>query len=269
MREDEPTGGVTVGERLRARREAEGLSLETVAERTRVPRRHLSAIEASDYSALPAAPYAVGFVKSYARVLGEPAEEAGRRFRVELDAAGQAQPQAPAFAPADPARVPPLRVALVALAIAILFAAAYGSWRAGLFGTDTPDVRSRLAADGSLDVPPAAPKPRATVPASPAPAAAGPVVITATGPAWIQVSDGDKHLFTGMLKAGDRYVVPADAQAPTLRTAAAQAIQVAVGPTVLPPLAPPSTLVKNVSLKGADLLGRRGASGPAPASPAT
>ncbi|WP_409456254.1 helix-turn-helix domain-containing protein [Sphingomonas sp. J315] len=44
---------VKVGEKLRDARLAAGLELADIAGRTRVPQRHLAAIEASDYSGLP------------------------------------------------------------------------------------------------------------------------------------------------------------------------------------------------------------------------
>ena len=60
-----------VGERLRAARERHGMSLAEIGARTRVPLRHLEAIEASNYGALPSPTYAVGFVRAYARAVGE------------------------------------------------------------------------------------------------------------------------------------------------------------------------------------------------------
>ena len=58
------------GDILRTAREAQGLSVADIATRTRVPLRHLEAIEASDYSVLPSSTYAVGFARAYARAVG-------------------------------------------------------------------------------------------------------------------------------------------------------------------------------------------------------
>ena len=44
----------TVGERLRAAREAKDLTLEDVAAQTRIPQRHLESIENADWNNLPA-----------------------------------------------------------------------------------------------------------------------------------------------------------------------------------------------------------------------
>ena len=60
----------TVGERLRAAREEKGMSLEDIAAQTRIPQRHLEAIEASEWDKLPAPTYTTGFAKSYASAIG-------------------------------------------------------------------------------------------------------------------------------------------------------------------------------------------------------
>ena len=67
---DESDSVQTVGERLRAAREAQGLSLEEVASRTRIPTRHLDSLEQSEWSRLPAPTYSIGFAKAYASVVG-------------------------------------------------------------------------------------------------------------------------------------------------------------------------------------------------------
>ena len=96
----------TVGARLAEARKAQALELTEVASRTRVPLRHLEAIEANDLTALPAIPYSVGFVRSYAQLLGLDAPALAREFREEMSG-GKVERAAPEpFEPADPARVP-------------------------------------------------------------------------------------------------------------------------------------------------------------------
>lgn len=64
------TGEVAnVGVRLATVRESQGISLQEVAARIHVKESHLAAIENVDASALPARPYALGFVKTYAEFL--------------------------------------------------------------------------------------------------------------------------------------------------------------------------------------------------------
>jgi cytoskeletal protein RodZ len=73
----------TVGEKLRAAREAQGLGLAEIAAATRIPQRHLEAIEKSQYASLPSITYALGFAKAYARAVGidEVAHRDRRRLR--------------------------------------------------------------------------------------------------------------------------------------------------------------------------------------------
>ena len=58
-----------IGAQLRAAREAQGLSLTNLSQRTRVPERALAAIERNDKSALPPPPFSRGFVRTYAQKL--------------------------------------------------------------------------------------------------------------------------------------------------------------------------------------------------------
>ncbi|HEX8568558.1 MAG TPA: helix-turn-helix domain-containing protein [Caulobacteraceae bacterium] len=75
---------VTVGAQLRAAREAQGLTLQQVAELTRVRRAYLAAIEDMRGDLLPSRPFAVGYAKSYAKALGLDGEMVAERFRSEL-----------------------------------------------------------------------------------------------------------------------------------------------------------------------------------------
>lgn len=59
-----------IGARLRDAREAKGLSVESLAAKTRVPPRMLSAIERNDISTVPPRPYGRGFVRAYAQEVG-------------------------------------------------------------------------------------------------------------------------------------------------------------------------------------------------------
>src|SRR5574338_970935 len=74
----------TVGEQLRAAREEKGLSLEDIAAQTRIPRRHLESLENSDWDALPAPTYTIGFAKSYASAIGLDRTEIGDQLRAEM-----------------------------------------------------------------------------------------------------------------------------------------------------------------------------------------
>ncbi len=59
-----------IGETLRKAREARGLSLENVAELTKINIKYIKAIENDSFDALPGGIYTRGFLRSYARLLG-------------------------------------------------------------------------------------------------------------------------------------------------------------------------------------------------------
>lgn len=61
---------------LRAGREDAGLSLEAVAQRTKIPRRLLEALEQDRFDALPPPVFVKGFVRSYCGAVGLDAEYA-------------------------------------------------------------------------------------------------------------------------------------------------------------------------------------------------
>jgi cytoskeletal protein RodZ len=65
----------SLGARLRAMREAKGVTLNDLAARTRVPPAKLLALEEDRWSDLPAPVYARGFIRAAAKALGvEPAD---------------------------------------------------------------------------------------------------------------------------------------------------------------------------------------------------
>ena len=70
---------------LRAYREAYGLEMAEIADHLRIRAHYLGMLEDGRYDELPARPYAIGFVRSYAKYLGLPAEDMVQRFREEID----------------------------------------------------------------------------------------------------------------------------------------------------------------------------------------
>ena len=74
---------VHVGEALRQAREQLDLSLEDIAQATHVRAAFIDALERLDLDPLPARPFAVGYVKAYARALGLDPEAVVKRFRAE------------------------------------------------------------------------------------------------------------------------------------------------------------------------------------------
>jgi cytoskeletal protein RodZ len=258
-------GGSPVGERLRAAREAKSIALEDVASQTRIPIRHLEHIERGEWDALPAATYSVGFARSYATVVGLDPAEVGGELRQELGIArnpNHSSPAAAYYEPADPARVPPRSIALIAAVLIVLLVAGYLLWRNQAVG-DAPAEPQLVETQAPVGQPQGQ-----QAPAQQAAPATGPVVIAAAEDAWLRVYEagGRPVLREGILKAGERYEVPATAVAPQLRTSRPQALRITVGETQIAPLGPPEQLVANVSLKAPDLVARsQGQPAPTPA----
>lgn len=247
-----------VGDRLRDARAAVGLDLADVATKTRIPQRHLAAIETGDYSALPSITYAVGFVKAYARAVGADEVALAKSLRVELGHDGENRIVQQEDDIADPARVPPRWLAWTAALIVLLIAGGYGLWRSGTFdgGLESmPTVTAKPASKITISTPPAKP-------------ASGPVVLTAQDDVWFRIYDkNDKVLFEGVKKKGETYLVPADADTPMIRTGRADQIAVTVGGSAVAPLGPAEMTVKDVVISGASLVARPAQSGAA--APAT
>lgn len=235
------------GDRLRAARTRAGLDLSDVASRTRIPLRHLQAIEAGDYSAFPSSTYCVGFVKAYARAVGEDEKALSQQLRIELGQDGRGyRTELQDYDDADPARIPSRTLAWTAAAVAVLLAIGYGVWRSMLLSG--PDV---------APAPVVATAPPVQAPAAPTPSASSEVVLTAIEPVWVRIYDAsDKVLFEKEMAKGERYVVPADANNPMIRTGRAQLIAVTINGSAVAALGPAERTLKDVGISAAALLAR-------------
>jgi TonB family protein len=83
----------SAGDFLANARRAAGLELAAISEEIKIKPDHLAAIEAGDAARLPPIPYAVGFVKVYARFLGLDADALARQFKKDIGA-GEIAPAA-------------------------------------------------------------------------------------------------------------------------------------------------------------------------------
>ena len=250
----------TVGERLRAAREERGLSLEDIAAQTRIPQRHLEAIEVGEWDKLPAPTYTTGFAKSYASAVGLERAEIGEQLRAELG--GQGQPATiEVFEPADPARTMPKWLVFGGLAAIILLVLVLSWLNRRSLEQPQEAVTNAPAAVATAPNPTRAP--------TPAPVAAqGPVVLNATEAVWLQVYEkGGSTLFSGILQPGQTFAIPASAAAPLLKTGKPEALRINVGNAVAPAVGPPATTVRDVSLRPADLMKGGPGAGSAPTNP--
>ncbi len=256
-----------VGDRLRAAREEREMTLDDVASITRVPTRHLLHIERGEWDALPAQTYSVGFARAYANAVGLNGSEIGQELRAQLGA--PPNPAAVAYEPADPARVPPRSLAIVAGAIALLLVVGYAIWRSSSVPAEDPQAEA-AAVDQPIIAPPPAASPAGNQPlaGTSAAAASGPVVLTASDAVWLRVYEaGGAVIFENTLQPGQRYEVPTSAQRPQIRVGRPEALRVTVGQAAVPQLGPTGQPIGDVSLLAADLVARTQAA-PAPAATA-
>lgn len=248
--ERSPLQAATIGQELRAAREDAHLSIEQVAQRTKVRPGILENIEADNHQALPALTYTLGFVKAYARTVGLDPAQAADRYRRE-SRKGDPVPTIIDMEPLEEQRRPSRGLLwfsglLLLVALALLWA-----WGAGWFSPPQPE--------------PPAPKPEEKVAAAPAAEAPAAVVDPATLPVqlkantevWLRVNDSanGENLFMGTLKPGQTLDVPAG-RAWVLRTGRAGALEATVGQRSLGALGSEAEHLRNFSLKPADLLAR-------------
>ncbi|WP_185964982.1 helix-turn-helix domain-containing protein [Glacieibacterium frigidum] len=264
-----------IGARLGAARTAAGVELADIAKDTRVPLRHLRAIEADAHDDLPALPYSIGFVKAYARAVGIDADEAATQFRGETSKTAHV-PATVALEPLDERRLPSRGLVTLSVALLILVIGGLTAYGAGWFEA-SPAVETAQA-----PVEPAVVEPAVTDPASPAtpaaagidgtpvavaeapvaaPATPGAVSVVAKDDAWVRITAISPEtgklisVRTGLLAKGERFDLPA-IPGQRLWTGRAGALAISVGGRAVPPLGGPVETVKNVSLDPTDLAAR-------------
>jgi cytoskeleton protein RodZ len=147
---------LTVGQLLARRRSERGLDLADIARESRIPLRHLDAIERDLHEKLPALPYAVGFVRSYARTLGLAPDSVVAQFKSETAIIDTAAQQASFPEPLEDSRIPAKALAIGSLVLALL---AIGGWLLLSRAPEAPVAQAEATA--------AAEEPAATQPAPP------------------------------------------------------------------------------------------------------
>jgi cytoskeletal protein RodZ len=193
-----------LGDELRRRREALGISLNDISESTRIGVRFLKAIEADNFELLPGAIYTRSFVKAYAREVGWDEAEAVALFQQETQSAA---PPTDASEPAASSeglfiRQEPtyglLPTLLVACAAALVLST--GGWAIWHY-LNRPEPERAVVA------PPPAPEvtaPTASEPqAAPTPQGGLRLTLAATGTCWIKYTVDEGQPTQIMMKQGD------------------------------------------------------------------
>ncbi|HEX8281884.1 MAG TPA: helix-turn-helix domain-containing protein [Pyrinomonadaceae bacterium] len=162
----------SLGEQLRRARTERGVGLREVSEQTRITMRHLEAIEADDYKALPGGIFNKSFVKSYARAVGFPEARAlelyerTSRERGFQDEEPATSPQRSRVYMGDTSRSPLMTYGLSVLIVGLLALVVYaglhyyrraeGEPAAGAAATPTPAAAAQQQAAAQPAPPPAA-----------------------------------------------------------------------------------------------------------------
>jgi cytoskeleton protein RodZ len=250
----EPQLPLGTGEQLRAARETKGLTLEQVAAETRIPQRHLLAMEGGDFAKLPGRTYAVGFARTYAKTVGLDADDVAAGVRAELDTQSEDGYRPASFEPGDPARVPSRALGwLAGFAVLLLLAGGFFFFRS-IFSPagELPSLVEQQTKQQQQAR-------QAARPAAPAPAAAnGPVMFTAAVPnVWVKFYDANgKTLLQKQMALGESFTVPADAQGPMIWTGRPDALAISVGGKPVPKLAEQEQVMKDVPVSAQALLAR-------------
>lgn len=154
-----------VGSALRRARESLGLGVDDIALATRVRGPYLTALEDFDLDALPARPFAIGYVRAYALALGLDPDSVVARFRREAPDADQSL-RAPGGVVAGPKRwawlIPP----------ALVVAAAFVGWNV-LRHVDEAPAKPKAALARAPSAPRVDPGPTRLGPPLPPPIEAG------------------------------------------------------------------------------------------------
>ena len=136
-----------VGDRLRTARERLGIGRAELSLRTKINERHLEALEDSDFTALPARIYAVGFARSYAGAVGLDAARIAAEVRRELNERENPPLRQPnQLHIDDPSKVPSSRIVWLSLALgALLIVAGTVFWRSSFVpAVELPPVREDI-----------------------------------------------------------------------------------------------------------------------------
>jgi len=224
-----------IGAQLRSAREGKGLSIGTVAERTRVPVKMLAAIERNDQSALPPHPFGRGFVRAYAEEVDLDSDRLVREYFAQFPSPPPVSNHVPrSREPVEPSWQPPSRWIGMATAVAVLLvvvAAAVVLGRRGERGAEPETVGTTgtsPATPGTGAAPAAAkvaePSTAAGAPAITQPSASAVTVVLSLNRAcWVSATADGERVIYRILQPGEKHTLTA-ARELTLRLGDAGAL---------------------------------------------
>ena len=138
-----------VGARLAAMRESRGVDIREAAARTHIRESHLEAIEAVNAKSLPARPYALGFVRTYAEFLGADARAIVEQFKFDAGYDAPQHIETEKFRAAEEAVEAQGGDMSLPVFIAIIAFIIWSAWQITLTSKVTPIGASAEAAEGA------------------------------------------------------------------------------------------------------------------------
>ena len=241
----------SAGAQLRAAREELRLDLAHIAAETRIPLRHLEAVEAGNFEALPSRAYAIGFARTFATAVGLDSAKITDVVRSEL-ADGSMRRNAPVsgMEPGDPARLPSAGLAWAGALAALVFAVGAIAFYNSYFGAGREPGPLVAPAPAASSTPAAQPGAAST--------ADGEVVLTALEDGvWLRLyEEGGERLIERTLKLGETVLVPGEAADPRINTGRPDALSITVGGKAVAKLSDRPTTLSGAPVSAAALLAR-------------
>ncbi len=228
------------GDRLRREREMRGITLDEIAESTKIARRHLEALESEGFGELPGGIFNKGFVRAYARFLGIDEDQAVADYSAANHEEPEAEDKFPLDIHAKPNRELNPRRSYLPIAFSV---AALAGVLVGYFlwtKSNKPHIADAGAAQLAATSQPAAlnstPQPLASgesepeAAATPAPVARKKekrffVLVKAREDSWVSIVADGKSVMESVLNADNQKKVKAG-QTVVLRTGNAGGIEV-------------------------------------------
>lgn len=250
-----------IGDTLRKARETRGDDLQQIADYLCIRRNYLEALEESRYEEFPADAYVIGFLRSYANLLGLDGRQAIDRYRGEM-AGRRRKPALMMPTPMTEGRTPSVIIMIATSIVAFLI---YMTWY-GLSTSDrtsittppplptnmasdtiaSPTVSIASASSGtSASSAVATPTNVSNVSSSPSPR----LIIHADQASWILIADSKgRTIYDHVLKAGESYQVP-EMQGLTLTSGNGSGLLLTLNGVDLPRLSTGfGHVLKNISL---------------------
>ncbi|QUL36693.1 helix-turn-helix domain-containing protein [Erythrobacter sp. JK5] len=259
------------GDRLRLAREEKGVDLDHVSAETRIPLRHLQAIEAGDFESLPSRTYAIGFSRTYAREVGLDDAAIADLVREEMaERHSNRVVMAGGMEPGDSTKLPSAGLAWFGAFAALLLAVGVVAFFSTYFGAGTGPAPLISGNDAAATGEPPEQLATASGPtANAAPSGTGQVVFTALEDGiWVRFyEDGGDRLLEKQMANGERFEVPSDATEPRINTGRPDALAITIDGRSVPKLSDEPVTLGDTPISAAALLARADATGPVTPTP--